>query len=325
MSSWQNILRDKASDYAFASVAQGPDGVEHTPIQKNSGYISVLLRSTRIVDIRKGWSKFYPLIHSYISIPHLDGQIAEFQVVTSPSKLAELDSNRLDRVISLNHRLLGPTPYRGGDLKLEIGLFSVKSSDLAKPFLGVLEDMASAAGVSFVSVAMPFIGPLKKGVELLMGSSELSLEIGLATIFNKPETGYFAAMRAPREEVSATEFKIAEDFRLTQGSNQAVRDYPYFVFSIDISERRDDWFLIPDIASLYKELMGAVRKDKRGEANEVFSVFRRTVLTSPDLLQNDARKLVREVEDKVAEALPTVMTSTSTHEIPPLREIRLFR
>lgn len=324
MSVINKILRTAAIDYAVAPLPEGPNGLSHTPIQKNHAYISVLLRSMRIVGVRKLWSKFYPVIHSYISLPHLDGEIAEFQAVTSPSKLAELDTSHIDRVISLNHRLLGPTPYRGGDLNLELGLFSVKSSDLAKPFLGVLEDMALAAGVSFISVAKPFVGPLKKGLELLTGSNDLNLEIGLATTFDRPETGYFFVMRADREFLKARHFKIAEDFRLVDSSNQALQEYPYFVFSIEISESRDDWFLIPEIANVYKELMVAVRKNKRNEIDEIFSVFRRTVLTSSDLLTRDAQKLVKMVEDELAVTLPTSMTSKSTREIRPLERINLF-
>jgi hypothetical protein len=159
------LFRPVASDYTYGSLPSA----SQEALQAEGAYVSIFLRSVRIVNVRKGWNKFYPVVHSYISLPHLSGKVAEFQAVTSPSHLAELDADHLDRVINLNHRLLGPVPYRGGDLTCEIGLFSVKSSDLAKPFLGVLETMASVAGVSYAALAQPFIAPLKKGVELLTG------------------------------------------------------------------------------------------------------------------------------------------------------------
>jgi len=318
------ILKTTATDYTFGPLSQVPDDLAHVPIQKGSAYVSIMLRSMRIVSVRRGWSKFYPVVHSYISIPHLGGQRAEFQAVTSPSRLSELDASHLDRVISLNHRLLGPVPFRGGDLSLEIGLFSVKSDDLAKPFLAVLEAMAVAAGVSFVSVAMPFVAPLKKGLELLTGSNNINLEIGLSTILSKPETGYFFVMRAKRGDLKSDEFRVADDFRLVDRSGQAISDYPYLVFSIEVSDSRDDWFLIPEIASLYGELGVAIRKGRGAEVQEIFSALKRTVLTSPDLLTRDAQQLVSKIEEEVAAQMPTSMTSAVTREIRPLRSIALF-
>jgi len=320
----EKILKSESTDYTYGALTSGPGGIPHAPISPNSSYLSITLRSARIVDIRRGWSKFYPVVHSYSSVPHRSGELAEFQVVNSPSKLSELDSSHLDRIINLNHRLLGPTPYRGGDLKMEVGLFSVKSGDLAKPFLGVLETMATAAGVSFVSVAKPFVDPLKKGLELLFGSSDLSLELGLATTTDRPETEYFFVMRAERGTVKLSDLKVADDFRLVDHSDHAVGEYPYLVFSVEASNSRDDFFMIPDIANVYLELQDAARKGKRAEAEEVFSAFRRTALTSPDLLSKDAQKLIETTKEELALALPASMTSFSPHEIRPLQSIRLF-
>jgi hypothetical protein len=320
----ETILRSDSTDYTYGSLTDVPGDIPHAAVPANSAYLSITLRSARIVDSRRGWTKFYPVVHSYASIPHRTGELAEFQVVNSPSKLSELDSSHLDRIINLNHRLLGPTPYRGGDLKIEIGLFSVKSSDLAKPFLGVLETMATAAGVSFLSVAKPFVDPLKKGLELLFGSSDLSLEIGLSTSAAKPETGYFFVMRAERGAVKSSDLKVAADFRLVDRSDKAVGKYPYLVFSVEASNSRDDFFMIPDIAEVYSELQEAGRKGKKAEAEEIFTTFKRTALTSPDLLAKHAQKLVQETADELALALPTSMTSFSPHEIPALESMHLF-
>ena len=63
------------------------------------------------------------------------------------------------------------------------------------PYLDLLEELSKAGGVSYYSVAAPFIGPLKKGFELLTGTSdEVVLEIGLASTMDTITTGtYFVA------------------------------------------------------------------------------------------------------------------------------------
>lgn len=47
---------------------------------------------------------------------------------------------------------------------MNFALLSIKSADLAGPYLEVLGSLASAVGVSFVSVAKPFLRPMQKGL-----------------------------------------------------------------------------------------------------------------------------------------------------------------
>jgi len=322
----QKLLKTSAADWTYESIdsKRVADGLGHDLIKARSAYISIFLHSMRIVDVRSVWNKFYPAVHSYISIPHQGGEAAEFQVVIAPSRMLELDAAHVDRVITLNQRLLGPTPYRGGDLKIEIGLFSVKSTDLAKPFLSVLEIMATTAGVSFFAMAKPFVDPLKKGLELLTGSNDLTLEIGLATTLNKPETGYFFVMRAARGTIDVSSLNVANDGRLVDQKNQPVSNYPYLVFRIEASYDREDWFLIPDIASIYSELQKSVRAGKRADTEQLLGTFKRTVLTSPDLLPHDAQRLAKEVSAQVEEAIPTAMTSAVSIKLRSLKSVDLF-
>jgi len=333
MSILQKLLSSTAVDWTFDRINSKhvPGGASEEPIRPNEKYVSVFLRSMRIVHTRKLWKKFYPVVHSYISLPHRSGHIAEFQVVASPSKLLELDGTRIDRVIAVNQRLLGPTPYRGGDLKMELGLFSVNSSDFAKPFLSILETMATTAGVSFVGAAKPFVDPLKKGIELLSGAKDLNLDIGVATDFDKPETGYFYVMGAPKGSLESEDLKVSSDYKLIERSGRAVSQYPYLLFSIDSSSKRDEWFVIPEISSAHKELYRLVgAAGKRAEIEDALQAFRRTVLTSPDLLTADAERLVAEVTKDVEAAVPASLTSATPSrktgiKIRNLKSIDLFR
>lgn len=322
------LLRTRTTDWTFDRLreSQVPDGLPHVPLKPEASYVSIFVRSMRIVDVRRGWTKFYPSVYSYVSLLHRDeGEKAEFQVVASPSKLEELDVHRVERVIRLDQRILGPVPYRGGDLTLELGLFSIKSVELAKPFLAVLEQMATVAGVSFVAAAKPFIAPLRKGVELLTDSSDLNLEVGLSKLFSRPETGYFFVIRAESGRVEVSKLRVRDnDGRLVDDTGRVLADYPYLVFSIEASEQRDDWFLIPDVAKAYKELQQAVRSGRRNDAEWALTVFKRTVLTSPDLLTRDASRLAKEVEGEVALAMPASMTSVGRAKLRELKAIRLF-
>ena len=325
---WSSIWKKRAETWTVESLDanQVPDKIAHEPIAAEQTYIRIFLRSMRIVNVRNGLSKFYGTVHSYTAVPHLSGTKAEFNVLTTPSKLKDIDAKSVDRVISLNQPLLGPIPYRGGDVEIEVGLFSIKSADLAGPYLSVLEKMSNVAGVSYFSLALPFVEPLKEGVNLLVGAQQDStLEIGLAQTFSKPETGYFVVIGAPKGTFKVSDLVVQKDYQLADQKGKALVDYPYMVICVEASARREDWYLIPELAAAYKDLQAQVKTGKLDRVEESFSVFRRMTLTSPDLLDNDADKIVSQIETRIKNALgPTRTSAAKKPTLPALKTVRIY-
>ena len=323
---WSDLWKKRSSDWTYGplSAKQVPDGLEHSVIGDESAYLSIFLRSMRVVYVRKGLKKFFGTVHSFVSLAHLNGD-AEFHVVTTPARLKDIDAANVDRVISMNHRLLGPIPYRGHDVEIELGLFSIRSADLAAPFLGVLEGMANAAGVTYINLALPFVAPLKEGINLLAGADNDSiLEIGVSRTLKQPETGYFAAVRAPKGTLDLSTLKVDSDYQLIDPNGNAVVDYPYLVYAVESSAVRADWFKIPDIAAAYKAVRDAVRSGDLNRTNEAFTVFKRTTLTSADLLFADAKRVVDLVDKEVKQVLGTMQTSRRQLELPKLSKFKLY-
>jgi hypothetical protein len=323
---WSDIFFRRTTDWTYGvlDAAQVPDGLASAPVEPNTSYINVFIHSLRIRDVRKGISKFYGTVHSFITIPpaHVGGS-GVFQMLTTPGELRDLDADKVDRVLMLDKRALGPVPYRGGDVELEIGLFSVKSADLAQPFLTVLEDLATKAGVAFVDVAKPFVEPLTTGIGLLTGSADASvLEIGLAQTMNPVKTGYYVVMRAPRGVVDIASLMLAKDGKLLDASGKVIDDWPYMVLRITASETQPNWHLIPDVATAYDLLGDAVRRQNQVDAREALSAFKVAVKWSPDLLDADADVIVAAATKKVAETLTARQLSTGAEaSLPPLREL----
>lgn len=313
---WKYVWTEKAEDWLFAQLdpQQIPQGAPPASISANAAYLGVFLKSMRITYVRKGLSKFYGTVHSFISLPHRSSsERAQFHVLTTPAKLKDIDASSIDRVIQMNLRLLGPIPYRGGDLEIEIGLFSIKSADLAEPFLSVLEQLSDAAGVAYIKTAMPFIQPLKNGVALLTGSDRDTLEIGMARIFTQPKTGYYVVMGAPKTKVNIKELHVdPNDFRLVDQQNQPISDFPYMVLEIQSSSTRDDWHQIPELNAAYKQLIADVRSGDYEKTKQSLVIFKRIASTCDDLLQTDATRLAKLVEEEVQTAMPPVATG-ATH------------
>jgi hypothetical protein len=242
---WKNIKETPAKNWYYSRIPddQTPKDIDSTPPQANEAYLDIHMKSMCIVNVRNGFSTFYPAIHSFISLDYIGNSKAEFNYVTTPGNLEQLDSAHIDRVININKRLLGPVPYRGGDVELEIGLFSVKSANLAAPFISLLTNMSEIAGVSFIGKVLPFADPISKGVDLLVGNSDnAELEIGLSTHMKQIQTGYYVAMGCDKSKVKEEDLFIDKrDYKLIDKNGNAIREYPYMVISISHSNRKDDW------------------------------------------------------------------------------------
>lgn len=331
MGGWTELFTKRLEDWIFISLNQNqvPDEPKiNSDISADEAYITINLRSLRILNVRKLTTKFYGVVHSSISLNHLSGDEAAFQTVTVPNALRRIDPENLDRIIQINNSLLGPIPYRGGTVKMELGLFSVKESDLAAPFIDILETMASQAGVSIVSTALPFLGPLKKGIDAIIGTANDSiLEIGLSTNFDPPKNGWYLVMRARKQDIDISKLRVTTpDFRLVNvDTNHLVQDFPYMIFTINQSKQRPDWFKLPDLVKPYQELQASVRKGDYNAANELLITFKRIVLTCNDLIEKDAIDIARLVKERTESIMIKTQTSSAgKRELPPLESYRLY-
>ncbi|MEZ5386820.1 MAG: hypothetical protein R3F13_15010 [Prosthecobacter sp.] len=314
MSFWNDLIRSKAEDWLFYPFAKNQVAGSEEPRDLAPGqeYMNIFLKSARVVNVRSGLKKFYGAVHSFMTIP-LQGQPTPGQVttVTTPSLLKNVDPRRIDRVVSINHRLLGPIPAPSGDTKLELGLFSIEEEDLVAPYLGLLETFSGLAGVGFIKGAVPFIGPIKDGINgILHGQGDTLLEIGIATTFNPVRTGYFLVMRVPRDEIDPSTLVLdVNDWKVVGTDGKRVKDYPYLVFEISATKEKGDWASIPELHAQYNLIRDAVRRGDAKEANSNFDVFSRVAQTCFDLTSNDAIKLVA----KVRAEIDSVLGSPSGH------------
>jgi hypothetical protein len=322
---WPDSWKQRADQWTYVELNddQVPDGVTRHDISPDTSYVSVFLRSMRVTRIRRGTNKFYGAVHSYITLPHLSGDIARFHVFTAPNDLKNIDAAHLDRFLSLNQRLLGPVPYRGGDLDIEAGLFSIKSVDFVSPFLNVVESVASAAGVAFVQVAAPFVNPLLQAVNLLAGAQGDSiLEIGLGRVFNAPQTGYYLIMQSPKGTVQPANVRVDKDYQLVTNDGAPIDDYPYMLLCIEAKPQRDDWFMIPQLSAAYEDLKLVSAKGWAQVIKDAEAAFSRTAFLSPDLIQSDAERIIKLVKGEVDHV--TLQTAFGGITLPDFKDLPLY-
>jgi len=328
---WNNVWKTRAEDwvYGWLGPEQVPPNSPSGRIVPDTAYLNVFLKSARVVDVRKGLSNFYGVVHSFIKLAHPSLKTAEFNVVTTPTALKNVDE-RVDRVVQINQRLLGPTPYRGGDLEIEVGLFSVPSSSLAGPYLSLLENLSAAAGVSFISTALPFVSLILEGMKLLAGGQDIRLEIGLSMTEPEPRQGYCVVVRAPKDALPLTSLYLdPADFRLLDWNGRSIASYPYLVLEVQAQRNRADWFRIPDLAKPYSRIKEFYREGpgRSEDTDAALQMFRRVARTCDDLIIEDANKVAKgvasmyEIENANA---ATRGSEAGPVEFPDLQELNLY-
>jgi hypothetical protein len=273
-------------------------------VSADKQYLRIWLRAARIVDVRRWTSKFHATVHGRFSyIDRLQGQREVVSVVAPDKSFEEMDARNLDRLIVVNQPLLGPIPYRG-ELAMEVGLFSVAATDLAKPYLDLLVSLTNTASVAFLGQAKPFIEPIRRGAELLFADNNRSeLEIGLVRADVNVRVGNIVVARVPKGTITPTDLRLdPSDYRLLGKNKQPVTTFPYVVLGIEASTERSDYANIPEIRTGWEGVRQLASEGRPiDEIRQRFDTLRRTIWLSPDLIQPDKRRIVeifnREMSD----------------------------
>jgi hypothetical protein len=299
-----NVLRQRGEDYVFAPLTK-KNGVDapSEALVKGEDYITIRVRSFHIVNVRVGTGKFYASVQARAKYLRALGPAAEWHKVLVPD-LKEMDSAHVDRVVVVDKPVFGPVPWLG-DLSLELGLFSVKATDLAAPYLKLLIGLAEKTGGLQAGAALPITEVLRQAAALLFGNDkQASLEIGVDTNWSDMTTGTWLLMRAPRDNIDLENIRLhATDGRITDANMLAVKEFPYLVFSIERSQQRDDWMTIPAITAAMDEIACAVRAARTEQAEALLVNLLAALEWMPELTTNDAQRLAAKLRAKIPQSI----------------------
>lgn len=293
------------TDMIFVPVT-APDGMTGVgvPVQPDEAYLELYLESLRLEYARKFATEFNGVVYSFAEMSREGEPRSRFAGMSKPNELVKLGANDLGRVITVSKQMMGPVPWRGGVLSLELGLFSVKAGNLLTPVLDYVTAVSSAAGISFVGAVKPFVPLITQGMNLIAGQTEdAALEVGVDEDLPFAKGGVYAIIAAPKGSMTAEELSVdKQDGKLLQDGRPV--DKAYCVFSLRTTQQKPDYGEIPELKEKFAAVVAAVRANKMQEAKDALVAFRLAAITSPDLISSDARRLVEKVEQKVKEAFP---------------------
>lgn len=267
-------------------------GIAGVDLKPGETYLEVFVESLRLEEGRRFATRFNGMIYSFISFARAGAANAQMASVTKPGKLAELDPQNLDRVITIENKLLGAVPWRGGTLGLELGLFSVKSGNLMSPILDYVTRVSEAGGISFVGKVKPFLPLITEGLDLIAGQKEdVAIEVALDADLTPGRSEYLAIIARERGQITPSEVTLdPTDRRLLEDGKPL--EASYCVLSLRATSEKADYGEIPELAAAYATFRDALKSGIRTNADDAKQALRIAIYTTPDLIDSDKDRLV---------------------------------
>lgn len=289
-------------------VVRGNSGALIVP---EEDYIVVRMIEMWLVHARKLWRQRYPMLHAFLHYGP-----SEDHAIVGPAQLRDLGERNIERIHTFRQRLFGPTPHKGFELHLLVGLYAVAGKDMAKALVDVVGSIASLAGpTGATSSAMTSL--LKSSVDKIVGLPETVLQIGVGNSWPASETltsGYYVAIDADVTEVPFDRLWLDAEHRLVLGADPRTgtlyKSHDYMVLSLERQTHRQDWSTIPSVSHAEDALDTIISSplpdaEKCARLNLAWPAFESALETAEQLSKRDAKRIALAVKGRIIEALYT--------------------
>ena len=307
---WMNKLLNRIAGVAptdwklVDNVADPGLGVAGKAMVPDQCYVELYVESLRLEKARRFATNFHGVIYSFASLARNGSNRAELASVTKPQNLATLDSNNLDRVITVSKRLMSAMPWRGDPFGLELGLFSVKSGNLLSPLVDYVTKISDKAGISVLTKLDPFTPLITEGLDMIAGQTkETEIELAIDTDMSLNTSRLCALIAKPKDEIKASDLTIDLSDRKLLHKGQPLQA-AYCLFSVRSRADNPDWGTIAPLRQAYDDFTRAIASGKRKDAEEALAAFNRQLIISPDLITKDKNLLRAKAQEDLKEAFP---------------------
>lgn len=296
-----SILRSRKDKNSILKLPSKDNTPERT-IQSGE-YVSLFIEAINIAHTRVGFDSFYGVVYVDVSISSEKLPQNKEKIFRSPEGLKKHDKNNPSNIIMGRSRVINSIPYDGGDIEIEIGIFSVRNSDLAGPYISMIEEMNIELGsISGFSSLSKLFDVVNGGVRLLLGTTgAVNLEVGISNTFSEPTASKFAIYGKSPDETSGRSITLSENFCLVDENYKEIKDVPYLVFSLESSSKRADWYKINGIKEAYEYLNKEIDTDEYDRIKYAEEKLYREIEKSRELFTSDAIRLKEMLQKKFDE------------------------
>jgi hypothetical protein len=304
---WDNIISAQAKTRAHFTV---PSNSDHIVNDGNLGetfkarehYFQIVINEMFLADAREWFVKYDPMTFVLCSYIY-NTKTETLPFVVGPAMLKQYEQKIPVGMIFKDTPVSGMHPYQGGSLMLTVILNKLARENNADKLLRIVESVSGAFSPSVLSAGyLKIAGTVLNGVESLLGLDETIPVLGYRIVIN-PDTGgvlepaYYALIDVDEDNIEKNKFWI-RDRRLYWGEDppraKPYRENDFVLFSITQGKARHDERILP-FYSLWEKAQDLAARPEPfywQEAKANFNALKRSLLSSPDLTEPDAKRLM---------------------------------
>ncbi|MBB5060940.1 hypothetical protein HDF16_005676 [Granulicella aggregans] len=276
-----------------------PDGAGS--LKANEHYFRLWLDEMFLSRDRDWFSSWHPAVHSAVTFEFGD----QTQVITriaGASSLKDVDTNHLDRVITLSTALTALMPFRGGTVRINAALLAMQGTNSVKLLVDVLGEISTKLAVPQLSMALDIAKPLAQGVSALVGVTNGEMMLGLdATLSGTDlQSGSYAILFATPQEIAAADLSLVDHHLLLRG--KPLTGQNYMVLRIERVDSRDDFDSLSAIYEPYQLAIDLLSQGDLPAAQNALKQAVRAALKSNDLSESDRRRVIDALKKRYADA-----------------------
>lgn len=286
----------------------------------DEAYFELRICEQFLINKREYWNEYNPLTLVFSELIY-GGARQSFPFVVGPSLLKGLEQLEGDEQVRYrNTRVVGPTPYRGDDVAVFVGLFRVRTRDWARQALSLLESVAKAFDSSKLSNYLNITRPLMDGIEAFfeMGD-QMQFRLGQRDAFADPEThssnvfspGYFVIIRDDEGSIRKDNFWVRDD-QLYMGKNASqilpYREKDYVLYQFARLDKRNDYTTF-DFHRQWEDVQKQIWSGNEVRAIEGYQHLIALIRRSPDLIPSHMNQLAMLYRAKYQEELDSYKKS----------------
>ncbi len=312
---WNSLMHSSSVVYPAYSIPESHVvASQHSEVEmrKDSAYFELRICEQFLRDRREYWNEYNPL--TLVATEFIYDKTREMlPFVVGPGLLKRIEELEGDeRVCYRNTRVVGPTPYRGDDVSLFLGLFRVKTKDWARQALSLLESTAKAFDSSKLSSYLNIADPLMTGIENFIGmGNQMQFRLGQRDSFVDPEIhntnvfkpGYFVIIRDDKDAPNKNNSWV-KDNRLYIGSDSTTikpyRRNDFVLYKITSHKTRND-FTTFDFHKQWEKVQDTIWYGDKVRTIEGFHHLVGMIRRCKDLIPSHMNQLATYYENKTQE------------------------
>lgn len=295
----EQIAGQKPSDWAFVDSLSAPN--DAAQVVPDESYIELYVDSIHLGRVRKFATTFDGIVYAFAETAREGTAPTKFSAVTKPTEITNIGQSSLNNVITFDKRLFKVIPWRGDPFQLQLGLFAVKTGNIAGKIADYVVRLSNTVSPGITAAVNPFLPLVTEGLDLIAGQKDdVELELAIDTSLKGAFAKRYAVIRKPSAEIIPSQLTVNQSGKLLYKG--AALDASYCVFSVRSRRDNPDWGEIDSLRAAFEELKKAIIAGQTKPAEEAQAFFNRVVSVCPDLIDMDKARLKRKADEMMSSA-----------------------